>query len=361
MEKQKKTTQIGRFVTRLVVKVAEWKVVAGLVALVVLLDEVLAPVLKPVLSVLSKVARPAQIVMGLVFLVAGLVKVWEPVLFYWEIVPYTQMLAMGKLWPAAARAALLLAPLECGLGLALLTNWRPRLVFPLATVLMVFFLGLMVQAWRLGATADCGCFGALVDRSPGEAAAEDVVMLGLLLLGWWGTRSVASLAWGGKLVAVGTALFLGVGCVRFLPERERLEDSDLLPGVELIGLNPSGLEADLRKGEYLVELMNPKCGHCIDAVPKLNMLSQRPDLPVLVALTSFPQDSPLLVEFKKRLQPLFPIGTISRTDFFRLTVNHSYPRLAYVRDGVVQAVWEYNEFPGEEQVKKIMNHREEGL
>jgi hypothetical protein len=305
---------------------------------------------------LTKAVRLAQLVMGTVYLIAGAIKVWEPVLFYWEVVPYTQLLGLGQeSWERAAKGALVLGPVECGLGLALLLNWRPRWIFPLATVLMAFFLGLMVYAWRMGASVDCGCFGALVERSPGEAAVEDGVMLALLLFGWWGQRRLPISSWGKAPLAVagGLALALVVGGMRFFPELERLEQSDLKEGVRLTGLAPQGVEVDLLKGKYLVELMSPVCGHCINAVPKMNYLATDPDLPRLIALTTFAQDSEQLEDFRKRLEPRFDIATISKTDFFRLTFGHGYPRLAYVKDGVVQAVWERDDMPSAEQLKEV--------
>jgi hypothetical protein len=301
---------------------------------------------------LRKAARISQVIMGLVFLVSGLVKIWEPVLFYWETIPYTQLLMIEN-WQLVARLALLLAPFECGLGLALLANWRPRLTFPVSVVLIIYFIGLMVAAWKMGATENCGCFGSLVDRSPGEAAVEDVVMLALLLFGWWGVRALPSWNFAGRLVLMGTLVTLAVGAGRFFPEVARLEKSDLQPGVKLTGLNPIGLEVDIMKGEYLVELMSPRCGHCIESVPKLNSWVEMGDLPPLVALNNFPQDAPALADFKKRYQPRFDIGSISRTDFFRLTWKHGYPRLALVRGGVVQKVWERDDFPDYEELKEL--------
>ena len=300
---------------------------------------------------LRKAARISQVIMGLVFLVSGLVKIWEPVLFYWETIPYTQLLKIGN-WQLVARLALLLGPFECGLGLALLANWRPRRAFPISVVLIIYFIGLMVAAWKIGATENCGCFGSLVDRSPGEAAVEDVIMLALLLFGWWGVRGLPSWNFAGRLVLVGTLVTVSVGAARFFPEAARLEKSDLQPGVKLTGLNPVGLEVAMMQGEYLVELMSPKCGHCIESVPKLNSWVAMEGLPTVIALNNFPQDAPVLVDFKKRLQPRFGIGTISKTDFFRLTWKHGYPRLAFVRDGVVQKVWERDEFPDYEELKE---------
>lgn len=295
-------------------------------------------------------ARLCQILMGLVFLVSGGVKIWEPVLFYWDAVPYTQLLGLQGLWQIAGQVALLGGPLEIALGVALLVNWRPRLTFALSTLLMAFFLGLTTYAWKKGATEDCGCFGSLIERSPGEAAVEDGIMLGMLLFGWWGMRPTAPRR-AGWVVVGGTVLALAVGGGRFFPQRERLEKSDLLPGVRLTGLKPVGLSVDLMKGEYLIELMSPRCGHCMEVVPALNRLTEEPDLPPLIALNTFSQDSAPLAEFKQRLEPRYPIGTISRTDFFRLTWKHAYPRLAWVRDGVVRQVWEREEFPTAEQLR----------
>ena len=83
---------------------------------------------------------------------------------------------------------LLVGPLECALGLALILNWRPRITMPAATLLMAAFTALTGYAWLSNANLDCGCFGALAERTPGEAAVEDSVMLLLLLVAWrWGT------------------------------------------------------------------------------------------------------------------------------------------------------------------------------
>ena len=77
----------------------------------------------------SKAARIGQIVMGVVYLVAGAIKMWEPVLFYWELIPYMQIIGVGKdNWEsvtAAAKVTTVLGPIEFALGLALMFNWRP--------------------------------------------------------------------------------------------------------------------------------------------------------------------------------------------------------------------------------------------
>lgn len=325
------------------------------------------------MNVISKAARIGQMIIGVVYIVAGAIKIWEPVLFYWEAIPYAQLLGIVE-WESAsavAKAAIALGPLEFVLGWALLLNWYPRLCLPVATVLMAAFTALTAKAWHMGASIDCGCFGSLVERGPGEAAIEDGAMLAVLLFAWWGMRRSANAAsaaggpnwWGAggapvwplasRMVLGVLVVGLAVGGVRFFPQLERTVQSDLKSGVRLSGLALKDLDVDLMQGEYLLELFSPTCSHCKDAVPKMNALAQDPQLPRLIALTSFTQDSPQVIDFKKQLQPRFDIATISLTDFRRLVFGHGYPRLAYIADGVVQQVWESNYMPTPARLRKI--------
>ena len=309
----------------------------------------------------NKAARICQLLIGLVYLISGVIKVLEPILFYWEAIPYVQMLGFGpdSSWQLMAKSAVWLAPIEVGLGVGLLLNWRPKVILPIATLLMAFFTGLMIYAWDIGASIDCGCFGALVERSPGEAAVEDAVMLAMLLLAWWRLRGDEVALWSGpwswtnKVVIGVFAVAIALCGARFFPELERLEESDLQAVVRLIGLSPKGVDVDLSEGKYLVELFSPVCGHCIQAVPKLNAMVADGTLPRIIALTNFAQDSPQIQEFKSRFFPQFEIATISLTDFYRLTYAHGYPRMAYVKDGIVQSVWERDFFPNLQRLQEI--------
>jgi len=42
------------------------------------------------------------------------------------------------------------------------------------------------------------------------------------------------------------------------------------------------------------------------------------------------------------------------SDWRRLTWRHGYPRLAYLRDGVIQHVWEYNATPSTRQLQAVI-------
>ena len=308
------------------------------------------------MNALKKGLWASQRMMGLVFLVAGLTKVWDPELFFWQSMPHIQQLfAEMESWERIATWALLLGPLECAVGLALLVDWKPRLGLPVGVVLMAFFVFIAALAWFRGAAENCGCFGTLIERSPGEALIEDIVMLGLLLFSWWGLRrrKVVQRAWHRRVVLIGGAVSLIVLGFRYLPERDHLTESDLRVGLELPALALSTADVDLAEGAYLVVLFSPDCVHCQHAVPDINTWIADPDVPQLIALSWFPENSPMIRWFKKHFQPRFAIASISVVDFWRLTWKYGFPRLAYIEDGVIKQVWDSGAFPPLATLKQL--------
>lgn len=309
-------------------------------------------------SPLTGVGAGARILMGIVFIIAGLAKSFEPVVFYWEAISYVELLEVNRdAWPQIGRLALVLAPFEVLVGAALVLGWRPRWTFPAATGMMVFFVLITGLAWLKDADIDCGCFGTLAKRTPGEALAEDVLMLALLGVAWrWGTTRWSAVSWASAgRVALGVGgIALALLLFRFAPESERITSSDLKPGVRLTGIELSGAaDIDLSRGAYLVELFSPRCGRCKSAVPKLNHWAETPGVPRLVALNEYPQDSPQLQDFIRQMRPRYPIASIASSDWMRLTWRHGWPRLAYVKDGVIQRVWEHNQMPTVAQLQKL--------
>ncbi len=305
----------------------------------------------------SSVALVAQILMGAVFVTAGAIKIWDPLLFFWEAMPFVLVLGVEReMAPIGARIALGFGPLEFVLGIALIVNWRPQITLPFSAALLVFFTGLMIYAWKIGATEDCGCFGSLVNRSPGEAAIEDLVMLGLVIIAWWGRRPLGSVSSkrSNQILSAAVIVAVSLFAIRYFPEASRADNSDLQVGVKLRGLPLQGVELDITEGEFIVALFSPTCGRCQKEVPKLNEFDQMPDLPPVVGLSSFPIESKALEKFKEHLRPNYKIATISLTDFRRLTYNHGYPRLAYLNNGEVRAVWEYFQIPDVDQLRQMV-------
>ena len=83
-------------------------------------------------------------------------------------------------------------------------------------VLFLIFLAVLGWAWHTGATADCGCFGAWVKRTPQQALLEDLFMLAGLTAAWVLNRREAIGHSSLKLAAVVMATILGLGVTLFL-------------------------------------------------------------------------------------------------------------------------------------------------
>ena len=302
-------------------------------------------------------ARICQIAIGVVFLVAGGAKVWNPILFYWESLPFIQgVLRLGpNVAPAVSRIALLMGVVECGLGLALVMSWKPKATLRFGVILMALFLLLTVSAWAQGFDAKCGCFGTLLERGPGEATAENTIMLAMLLFALVKRDALPSASdrLARRAVTGGVLLALLVAGVRFFPEMGRLEGSDLQVGLRLESLEVSGTNVDLHRGAYLVQLFSPTCKHCKEKVKDVNRLSTMPGAPQVVALSPFETNSSEIKRFVNRWRPNYKIATISYADFARLVHGHGFPRMAYVRNGEILAVWEANQFPTRAQIKRL--------
>jgi len=298
----------------------------------------------------------ARILMGIVFLGAGLPKTWDPGLFFWDVVPYTFLLGLDESSSALVeRSALSLGPVECIVGVALLLNWKRSVVFPVATVLMAFFTVLVTLAWMQGYDESCGCFGTFLDRSAGEAVVEDVAMLALLVLAWVaGRRSKAHLARSGEIVAGAACLFLVLGSIQFVGARDRISDSDLKAGVSLSGMSVQGETPSITEGEVLIVVMTPTCARCRRAVPRINRIITEGDVPDVVGLTHYDQDSKELVALRETLEPAFPIGTVTKKDFMRLAWGHGVPRMALLRNGEVVQVWEAHDLTDVEDLASLI-------
>jgi hypothetical protein len=201
---------------------------------------------------------------GVLLLAAGL-KALDPAAFAEEI---SALGLAGPLPPGIAALAALFV--EALLGALLVANLRRLPVLVAATLLVAFFLFVTGRsAWRAAhgledATAACGCFGNLVERTPAEAFRQDLLLLlPALALAWLGRPPRLSRR--PLRVAGATAVAAGVAVVGAAAPGLPLDDlaTRLKPGVVLSDLC-AGRGAErvcldfvappLARGEHLVVL-----------------------------------------------------------------------------------------------------------
>src|SRR3954462_7515014 len=138
----------------------------------------------------------ARILLGGVFLVAGVLKVPDPAAAVRAVRAY-QLLPE----PMVAPVAFGLPVVEIAVGLALLLGVFVRTAAVAAAVLLVVFLVGVGSAWARGLQIDCGCFGTGGEVAAGKTAyplevfRDGALLLAALLLA---RRPASRLALGGR-------------------------------------------------------------------------------------------------------------------------------------------------------------------
>jgi len=219
-----------------------------------------------ILSILQKLSRYG---VGIVFIIAGVLKSFDPYAFSLQLESYGFMFRNF-----AVEIAYLVIILEILLGLSLTLFLLPRIVISSLTILTLIFIGFSLWGWQQGLEQACGCFGAVFERTPAQAILEDIILLAALGLCWreykysfphsdnwkkyvFGMGSLAALV----LITTGEDL-----PVDFLATRLR-------PGADLKNIAVSDIFEDLSNGLFLVVLVGDECPLCPDTVDRLNAYS----------------------------------------------------------------------------------------
>jgi hypothetical protein len=275
--------------------------------------------------------------LGLFFVAASLSKAVDVELFVRQIKAYgiisdTILVALTA-WGLIA--------LECTLGVGLVVFYRPKLFLGIAAGLLIFFWALTSWAWWTGATENCGCFGGWMDRTPGEEAIENVV---LLLATFFAARRPGHLKWQPSrlrawAVVVAAVVGLALPVASGFPTLKAKPSESAEVKTELSQLALHGPQVvDLTQGTHLVVLMSTDCLHCREAIFDLNELALIPDLPPIVALCT--DDEFQCEVFVEEFQPGFPIGCVTDSLFFELLGDGNVPRILLLREGQVLHAWD---------------------
>jgi len=292
---------------------------------------------------LKLIGRNAGRALGALFLAAGVLKALAPLEFAKEISGYgivTDPIATGIM-------GFVLIVVECGLGAALLSNLRPRLMLALTLGLLAVFLVAIGTAWWTGAATECGCFGPW-KRSMPVAFTQDLMMMAVAGWALWSHAGIRSAVNALKLGIVGTALAAGVTIPAIAVMSSVASPGSLgaVGSTAFRTMEVSEAPQSLATGEHLVLLMSTDCDHCKAAVPAVNALFEDERLPKVTAVAMGDRVDRGL--FRQDLGAKYPIAQISKQSVVGL-VDKAFPRLFLVRDGVIVAIWD-GEIPSAEVI-----------
>jgi uncharacterized membrane protein YphA (DoxX/SURF4 family) len=165
-----------------------------------------------------------QVIVGLLFIVSGLVKANDPVGLAYKMQEFFELWSEGfsagslvagtlaSLHKASLALSIFMITLEIIAGVALLLGWKKKPVLWLLLLLIVFFTFLTGYAYLSGKFTNCGCFGDCLPITPLASFLKDIILLLLIVILLAGQRHIEPvLTPPARAVALAASLFLSLG------------------------------------------------------------------------------------------------------------------------------------------------------
>lgn len=125
----------------------------------------------------SRLRRLCTLVVGIVFFVAGTLKLMDPVGAGLVVDEYFRFFHAGFLVFASKPVGVVLALLETVLGAALITGIARKAAAAATGAMTVFFTGITLALAIANPVMDCGCFGEAIHLTHFQTFAKNVVLL----------------------------------------------------------------------------------------------------------------------------------------------------------------------------------------
>src|SRR5690606_35682071 len=134
----------------------------------------------------------SRIIVGVLFIISGLIKLNDPVGFSFKLKDYfaPEVLDLGFLVPYALLIAIFVVIFEVLLGVALLLGYLKKFTLWALLLMIVFFTFLTFYSAYFNKVTDCGCFGDAVKLTPWESFTKDIVLLVLILILFVGRKYI---------------------------------------------------------------------------------------------------------------------------------------------------------------------------
>ena len=124
-----------------------------------------------------RLRRLAAVIIGLVFFVAGVFKLMDPVGAKLVVEEYLNFFHLGFLKGLAMPLAMALALAEALCGAALVTGVFRFMAAVVTCSLTIFFTIVTLILWIFNPPMDCGCFGEVVHLTHGQTFFKNIILL----------------------------------------------------------------------------------------------------------------------------------------------------------------------------------------
>ncbi len=248
-------------------------------------------------------------------------------------------------------AAITMVGIEAALAFALLAVRRKTTLFAVSVVMAGFFLLSLYQYFFPAEDpSSCGCFGNLVQQSPGQHAAVNGVFVLLAGLAWLSLRGRKGKPPAWRWAVPGAGFALGAALAFAAPHLpvDNLA-TQLRPGVQVATLRIDEIVPELQSGTTLVLLIDRADELTRQEIARVNELVALEPASQVQVFGLAEVNEELEIEFLWTAAPAFEIraaawGTLK-------PLYRTLPRSFLVKDGVVDVVWD--EIPDEQTLRRI--------
>ncbi|MBQ6253584.1 MAG: DoxX family membrane protein [Bacteroidales bacterium] len=187
-----------------------------------------------------RLRRLCSLIIGLVFLLAGVFKLLDPVGAGLVVEEYYHFLHLEFLLPSAKVVAVTLALIEALLGAALIAGvWRKPVAIA-TTVLTVLFTILTLILAIVNPSMDCGCFGEVIHLSNLQTFIKNVVLLILALIAFAPYRELGEAKKRKHVAFFIAAASLAAFTIYSLTSLPLVDFTPFVPGSELLAADDDG-------------------------------------------------------------------------------------------------------------------------
>ena len=157
--------------------------------------------------------RHAAGLLGVVFLISGILKLWDPVGTMLIVTEYFKFLHMPGLIPAARVVAIALPFTECAVGIGLITGVLRKVSALVVYIMLGGFTLLTLALWIWDAPMDCGCFGQAIHLTHAQSFWKNVILLVVAVIAFTPFREFGRAKVHRSVAAIVALLVVSVGTV----------------------------------------------------------------------------------------------------------------------------------------------------
>lgn len=278
-----------------------------------------------------------SLLVGIVFLVTGIVKALEPRLF----ISHVARLGAGLFSPKLLIPSTIgFTIFECALGAALILRLFPNYLFPITLVVIIALSAVTIWGTTTKRVEDCGCYTGLFEVNPKQSIALNsfyALCISASLLHPIPDLLTASQQINALYLCLLTSTTLTLGSYLYYWKAKK-PILDLMPIKVNKPWNPDWIadyRGDWTDGEKLAVFLNPKCSLCKHWLSVLRVIHLRPNFPNVVGGLVGSKEE--VEEYLRSGDLPFPIVAVQPSVANRLI--EGFPSAIVLNNGIVKDKW----------------------